>query len=136
VKYNVKLDQKAPYIEVYADWHKSGIPGKTFYEKAMYDVKKGNAIIIAPNAIKLIKKLKPLKDRVLERDNYTCQYCGEKGDTIDHIVPQSKYKIHTTEEMVVCACKRCNQLKANRPMHEFIKDLMKEKMKKLIDEQL
>ncbi|MFJ8528554.1 HNH endonuclease [Bacillus sp. NPDC094106] len=129
----IKLDQKAPYIEVYADWHKKGYPGKTYYEKALYDVKKGNAIIIGSNAIKLIKRLKPLKERVLERDKYICQYCGKYGDTIDHLIPQSEYKIHTTEETVVCACKRCNNLKANKPMYQFIKELMKEEIITFID---
>jgi hypothetical protein len=130
----IKLDPKANYIKVHADWHKSGIPGKTFYEKALYEVNKGYAEVIASDAIKLTVKLPPLKERVLKRDKNICQYCGEYGDTIDHIIPQSEYKIFTTEEMTVCACKRCNQLKANKPMHVFIKELMKEQMIKLIND--
>ncbi|MCA1029304.1 HNH endonuclease [Cytobacillus kochii] len=133
---DLKLDNKADYIKVYADWHNSGIPGRTFYEKALYEVNKGYAEIIAPDAIKLTVKLPPLKERVLKRDNNICQYCGGHGDTIDHLIPQSQYKIFTTEEMTVCACKRCNQLKANKPMHVFIKELMKEELIKYINEKL
>ncbi|WP_050613316.1 HNH endonuclease [Bacillus testis] len=132
----MKLDPKADYIKVHADWHKAGIPGKTFYEKALYEVNKGYAIVVAPDAIKLTVKLPPLKERVLKRDKYTCQYCGKYGDTIDHLIPQSVYKIFTTEEMAVCACKRCNQLKSDKPMHVFIKELMKERILEMIDKEL
>jgi hypothetical protein len=121
----MKLDQKASYIEVHADFFEHGKPGRTFYQKAMYDVKRGVAEIISPTAIKLLVQEKPLKQRILERDKNTCQYCGRYGDTIDHVIPQSKYKIHTTDEIVVCACKRCNSLKGDMPVHVFIRKLIK-----------
>lgn len=124
----MKLDHRASYIEVYADFFEHGKPGRTFYQKAMYDVKRGVAKIISPTAIKLILQEKPLKQRILERDKNVCQYCGKYGDTIDHVIPQSKYKIHTTDEIVVCACQKCNTLKSNRPVHEFLKDLIKQQM--------
>ncbi|MFS0591730.1 HNH endonuclease [Cytobacillus horneckiae] len=132
----IKLNPKADFIKVHAEWHKNGIPGRTFYEKALYEVNKGYAEVIAEDSIRLTVKLPPLKDRVLKRDNYVCQYCGNYGDTIDHLIPQSQYKIFTTEEMTVCACKRCNQLKADKPMHVFIKELMKEELIKFIDKKL
>lgn len=132
----MELDNKAPFIKVYADWHKEGKAGRTFYEKALYEVKKGYAEIIAPDSIKLTVQLPPLKERILKRDKNVCQYCGEYGNTIDHLIPQSEYKIFTTEEMVVCACRRCNQLKANKPMHVFIKELMKQKLMNFVEKEL
>ncbi|MFJ7982300.1 HNH endonuclease [Lysinibacillus xylanilyticus] len=132
----MELDNSSPFIKVEADWHKDGRLGRTFYEKALYEVKKGYAVVVAPDTIKLTVKLPPLKERVLKRDKNICQYCGEYGNTIDHIVPQSEYKIFTTEEMVVCACRRCNKLKANKPIHVFIKELMKDELIKFIDNKL
>jgi 5-methylcytosine-specific restriction endonuclease McrA len=57
------------------------------------------------------------RENVYIRDNFTCQYCGDKMAsrllTLDHVVPVSKKgpKIWTN---VVTACRDCNQRKANR----------------------
>lgn len=50
---------------------------------------------------------------ILRRDNYTCQYCGDPGNTIDHIVPlcQGGKSIWMN---LVCACRECNQRKGGR----------------------
>lgn len=58
----------------------------------------------------------PLTRRhVLQRDNYTCQYCGYQGDdlTLDHVVPRSKGGPDSWEN-IVAACVRCNVKKGNR----------------------
>ncbi len=70
------------------------------------------------------------KPGVLERDNFTCVYCGlrpgdwrdgrtlSKGDfTIDHIVPRSRTGGNTWGN-TACACKGCNHRKADRTPHE------------------
>lgn len=53
-----------------------------------------------------------MKERVLYRDNYICHYCGYFGDTVDHLIPQSKGGIND-ESNLVCSCEDCNQKKAN-----------------------
>ncbi len=30
-----------------------------------------------------------IRQRILERDQYTCQACGLEGNTVDHIIPRS-----------------------------------------------
>lgn len=50
---------------------------------------------------------------VFARDNYVCQYCGDKADSIDHIRPRSRGGNHTWEN-VVAACSRCNSRKKDR----------------------
>ncbi|GAC1541898.1 MAG: HNH endonuclease [Herpetosiphon sp.] len=54
---------------------------------------------------------------VLQRDNYSCQYCGATPGvdalTLDHILPRAQGG-HTTWDNVVAACRSCNGLKANR----------------------
>ena len=67
---------------------------------------------------------------VLQRDKYTCAYCGiVRGDkqrgkpinkhnfTVDHMVPVSRGGKNTWGN-TVCACPVCNQRKANRTPHE------------------
>lgn len=57
------------------------------------------------------------RENVYIRDNYTCQYCGDKLPgkllTLDHVVPASQ-KGPKTWSNVVAACKQCNQRKGNR----------------------
>ena len=47
------------------------------------------------------------------RDEFTCQYCGAKGEmTFDHVLPRSKGG-RTTWENVVAACGKCNLRKGD-----------------------
>lgn len=57
---------------------------------------------------------------ILERDNYTCVYCGttEPPFEVDHVVPYSKNGGHT-EENLVCACRRCNRSKGAKTLTEW-----------------
>ncbi|MBN2027067.1 MAG: HNH endonuclease [Actinobacteria bacterium] len=50
---------------------------------------------------------------VFIRDGHTCQYCGGRAESIDHIIPRSRGGGHVWEN-VVAACSRCNTRKMNR----------------------
>jgi 5-methylcytosine-specific restriction endonuclease McrA len=50
---------------------------------------------------------------VFIRDKHTCQYCGARAESIDHVVPRSRGGEHKWEN-VVAACRRCNTRKMNR----------------------
>ena len=50
---------------------------------------------------------------VLLRDDHTCQYCGDRAETLDHVVPRSRGGAHSWEN-VVAACRPCNVAKADR----------------------
>ncbi len=67
---------------------------------------------------------------VLRRDRYTCAYCGirpggrQRGKTlsktdfsIDHVIPVSRGGKNSWGN-TVCACRSCNQRKADRTPHE------------------
>lgn len=56
--------------------------------------------------------------KVLERDNHTCQYCGDPADTIDHVVPKSA-KGSSAYSNLVAACEACNSKKKNMTVLEF-----------------
>src|SRR3990167_1825809 len=55
-----------------------------------------------------------LREKVFERDNYTCRYCGSKEPPFnaDHVYPYSLGG-QTTVENLVTACSRCNGKKSN-----------------------
>ncbi|MEM8788771.1 MAG: HNH endonuclease [Pseudomonadota bacterium] len=50
------------------------------------------------------------------RDEFTCQYCGAKGDmTFDHVTPRSRGG-RTTWDNVVAACGPCNLRKGSKTL--------------------
>ena len=53
------------------------------------------------------------RDGVLTRDSYTCAYCGGHGDTLDHVIPESRGGLNTWDNLVT-ACAPCNGRKGNR----------------------
>jgi 5-methylcytosine-specific restriction endonuclease McrA len=69
------------------------------------------------------------RENVYIRDEYTCQYCGErhtpKNLTLDHVIPASKQGPKSWTN-VVTACRECNQRKANRTPQSARMPLLKE----------
>jgi len=61
------------------------------------------------------------KRNVHLRDNWTCQYCGEKKPAdklgIDHVIPESRGGLNTWTNTVSC-CKGCNNFKDARLPNE------------------
>lgn len=57
------------------------------------------------------------RQNILSRDNHTCAYCGKlfaiKDLTLDHILPSSKGG-KTVWSNIITACKKCNNVKADR----------------------
>jgi 5-methylcytosine-specific restriction endonuclease McrA len=58
-------------------------------------------------------RAQPTGSQIKLRDGRTCGYCGRHGDTIDHIIPQSKGGPNTWENLIT-ACRPCNNRKADR----------------------
>ena len=51
-----------------------------------------------------------IRQRILERDQYTCQICGMEGNTVDHILARSSGG-DDNESNLQCLCSRCNSSK-------------------------
>jgi 5-methylcytosine-specific restriction endonuclease McrA len=72
-------------------------------------------IFETPSVIKLTefaripftRKVPVTRRSVLQRDNFTCGYCGGKADTIDHVIPRAQGGPHVWRN-VAAACKACN----------------------------
>lgn len=61
-----------------------------------------------------------VRDRIFERDGYTCQYCGALGGHLhcDHAIPISRGGTNDLSNLVT-ACKRCNLSKHTRTPEEW-----------------
>lgn len=57
---------------------------------------------------------KNVRMRVLQRDMFTCQYCQQPADTVDHIYPRSRGGATFDESNLVAACKSCNSRKSDK----------------------
>lgn len=91
-------------------------------ELAQILVREKAAVVVSRTTIRRLYSNKEFRKLILSRDNYTCRFCGQYGDTIDHVLPRSKGG-HTTPVNCVCACHECNQRKASRDMDEFISSM-------------
>ncbi len=56
------------------------------------------------------RTLKYVKRWVLERDKYTCVYCGEPANEVDHVIPRHLNGSDAPSNLVA-SCRRCNNLK-------------------------
>ncbi|MBD2846109.1 HNH endonuclease [Paenibacillus sp. IB182496] len=88
-------------------------------ETAVTLVKEHAAVVVNRHTVRRLYSNRNFRHYILTRDNYTCFYCGEYGDTLDHLVPRAKGG-HTTPVNCVCTCSLCNQSKADRNLEDFI----------------
>ncbi|WP_234031451.1 HNH endonuclease [Lentibacillus cibarius] len=89
------------------------------YDKAKKLVEEGAAGIFHSTLIHHFFNRKTLKAFILERDGYTCHYCGFYGDTIDHMISKSKGGLSTPRNCV-CSCEECNSEKADKRYKEYL----------------
>jgi 5-methylcytosine-specific restriction endonuclease McrA len=77
-----------------------------------------------PSVIVLKDYVKPARTSAFTRfnlflrDEFTCQYCGSRGDmTFDHVVPRTRGG-KTTWQNVVASCSPCNLRKGSQSLRE------------------
>jgi 5-methylcytosine-specific restriction endonuclease McrA len=80
----------------------------------------------APSVIRLAymirrphPRVKRCRREIFIRDNYTCQYCGQRTHelTIDHVIPRSRGGGQSWENLV-SACRACNHRKGGKTLTE------------------
>jgi 5-methylcytosine-specific restriction endonuclease McrA len=91
-------------------------------ERAEWELHSANATMARPMVIRLVTYVRIPRDThrrkitrraVFARDNWTCQYCGTRGNlTVDHVIPRSKGGASTWEN-IVASCAPCNRRKGN-----------------------
>jgi len=101
--------------------------GRRWYQEIDLDlaetlVREHAAVVVNRHTIRRLYSNKEFRKLILTRDQYICRFCGQYGDTIDHLLPRAKGG-HTTPDNCVCACNECNQSKADRDLEEFMNDV-------------
>jgi hypothetical protein len=59
------------------------------------------------------RRWRQIREVILRRDQYTCQYCGGDATTVDHVIPISRGG-NDYPDNLVAACTRCNYSKSDR----------------------
>lgn len=62
-----------------------------------------------------------LRDLILQRDGWTCHYCGDRATTADHLIPKARGGLSVPENLTAC-CVPCNSAKRDRTHDEFVAD--------------
>jgi 5-methylcytosine-specific restriction endonuclease McrA len=67
------------------------------------------------------RQWRALRKTILARDGFTCAYCGQIADTVDHVL---SIKDHPDQAMnpenLLSACKICNSRKGSRSQGVFL----------------
>jgi 5-methylcytosine-specific restriction endonuclease McrA len=58
-------------------------------------------------------KWRKIRQRILQRDGYTCQMCGGEGNSVDHILPRSAGGADHDWNLQTL-CRSCNSSKGGR----------------------
>jgi len=131
--------KKAEVIDAYSipfTWEEWSKTKPCSESKAIHSISGSFRIpeIIKLNDYEKLKTLKVIFSRanLFKRDQYKCQYCGEKPRTaelsIDHIIPKFLGGKTTWENCVIC-CVSCNTLKANKLIQNVTHDKFPSGMK-------
>jgi 5-methylcytosine-specific restriction endonuclease McrA len=111
--------------------------GDTTREGTEYTIKLPRDIPLVQNKLAAIQPPQKEEDYftdpqkrtfIFERDNWICQYCGEKvtkeNATLDHYIPQSKDGKNTKENLRTC-CLVCNSIKSGKSFEEAAPHILK-----------
>jgi 5-methylcytosine-specific restriction endonuclease McrA len=76
------------------------------------------SVVVLKDYIKPQKRVAFTRFNLFLRDEFSCQYCGARGDlTFDHVVPRARGGV-TSWENVVAACAKCNLRKGARSLRQ------------------
>lgn len=84
------------------------------------------SVVLVPSYVKMDDGIRYSRYNCYQRDDFTCQYCGDEDAelTIDHVRPKADIRETGDDEgplwrnRVTC-CQRCNGQKANRSLDEM-----------------
>jgi len=76
------------------------------------------SVVVLKEYVKPQKRVAFTRFNLFLRDEFSCQYCGARGDlTFDHVIPRASGGI-TSWENVVAACGKCNLRKGSKSLRQ------------------
>jgi len=66
-----------------------------------------------------------LRDFIFKKYNYSCVYCEDRGEEIEHIIPKSKGGTNSVRNLTL-SCRKCNIEKGNLSLDAFGKKIGKD----------
>lgn len=117
----VKLQQAIRMLHLHKATVMESVPGETFGQFPLPKAIELVRYVFSKWKYEITGKVPFRKIGVLRRDNFTCAYCGKKGqkivNTVDHVFP--KWQGGTlTWNNAVASCQPCNGRKAGRTPEE------------------
>lgn len=83
------------------------------------------SVVVLKEYVKPQKRVAFTRFNLFLRDEFSCQYCGAKGNlTFDHVVPRARGGT-THWENVVAACQTCNLRKGSKSLRDCSMTLRK-----------
>ena len=83
------------------------------------------SVVVLKDYVKPQKRVAFTRFNLFLRDEFSCQYCGARGDlTFDHVVPRARGGV-TSWENVVAACSKCNLKKGSQMLSRSGMSLIK-----------
>ncbi len=74
------------------------------------------SVVVLKDYVKLQKRVAFTRFNLFLRDEFSCQYCGTRGDlTFDHVIPRARGGV-TSWQNVVAACSKCNLSKGAKSL--------------------
>lgn len=114
---NYREQNRAKRNEVTREWRRKNAERVQTYkqknaDRVREDARRRRARLRAATIEPIPSALVALLERL------PCFYCGDKGGTVDHVVPLALGGAHAPWNLVSC-CSSCNSSKGTRPMPEF-----------------
>ena len=76
------------------------------------------SVVVLKDYVRPAKQSAFTRFNLFLRDEFSCQYCGSKGEmTFDHVIPRSRGG-RTTWENVVASCSPCNLRKGSKTLKQ------------------
>ncbi|MDP4032178.1 MAG: HNH endonuclease [Pseudorhodobacter sp.] len=76
------------------------------------------SVVVLKDYVKPQKRVAFTRFNLFLRDEFSCQYCGARGDlTFDHVLPRARGGV-TSWENVVAACSPCNLRKGAKTLKQ------------------
>lgn len=95
-------------------------PGNYELNRKAYEIQQNTHYILESQLITKRRAKRNFRRSILEAWNNRCAYCGDHGDTLDHVRPRSKGG-ETKRSNLICCCATHNSNKSSQNWVEWFR---------------